>query len=94
MEGAERHANSINFYKNLSIAGGFLLLYVTGAGKYSVDAKLGLAEHRRYGAGLLERWGYTRPITIRRHPAAASTEASIILDQRQWQRPKQCAVAG
>jgi putative oxidoreductase len=44
MEGAERHANSINFYKNLSIVGGFLLLYVTGAGKYSVDAKLGLAD--------------------------------------------------
>jgi putative oxidoreductase len=30
----------INFYKNISIAGGFLLLFVTGAGKYSVDAKL------------------------------------------------------
>ena len=28
MEGAERYANSINFYKNLSIIGGFLLLYV------------------------------------------------------------------
>jgi uncharacterized membrane protein YphA (DoxX/SURF4 family) len=26
------------FYKNLSILGGFLLLYVTGAGKYSIDA--------------------------------------------------------
>ena len=26
------------FYKNLSIMGGFLLLYVTGAGKYSIDA--------------------------------------------------------
>lgn len=46
MEGAERYANSINFYKNLGIIGGFLLLYVTGAGKYSVDARLGLAETR------------------------------------------------
>jgi putative oxidoreductase len=27
-----------SFYKNLSIMGGFLLLYITGAGKYSVDA--------------------------------------------------------
>jgi putative oxidoreductase len=29
------------FYKNLSIVGGFLLLYITGAGKYSIDAILG-----------------------------------------------------
>jgi putative oxidoreductase len=26
------------FYKNLSIIGGFLLLYLSGAGKYSIDA--------------------------------------------------------
>jgi putative oxidoreductase len=26
------------FYKNLSIIGGFLLLYLCGAGKYSIDA--------------------------------------------------------
>src|ERR1700726_1645927 len=26
-----------SFYKNLSIMGGFLLLYITGAGKYSID---------------------------------------------------------
>jgi putative oxidoreductase len=38
MEGADRYANAINFYKNISIIGGFLLLYVTGAGRYSVDA--------------------------------------------------------
>ena len=29
------------FYKNLSIMGGFLLLYVTGAGKYSIDGAYG-----------------------------------------------------
>jgi putative oxidoreductase len=29
------------FYKNLSIIGGFLLLYITGAGKYSLDAWVG-----------------------------------------------------
>ena len=40
MEGAARYANAINFYKNISIIGGFLLLYVTGAGRYSVDARL------------------------------------------------------
>jgi putative oxidoreductase len=39
MEGAARYANAINFYKNLSIIGGFLLLYVTGPGRYSVDAR-------------------------------------------------------
>ena len=43
MEGATRYANAINFYKNISIIGGFLLLYVTGAGRYSVDARLGPA---------------------------------------------------
>jgi putative oxidoreductase len=39
MEGAARYGNAINFYKNVSIIGGFLLLYVTGPGKYSVDAR-------------------------------------------------------
>jgi putative oxidoreductase len=40
LEGPARYANTINFYKNWSIVGGFLLLYVTGPGRYSVDAKL------------------------------------------------------
>ena len=40
MEGAARYANAINFYKNVAIIGGFLLLYVTGPGRYSVDARL------------------------------------------------------
>jgi putative oxidoreductase len=31
------------FYKNLSIIGGLLLLYVTGAGKYSIDTLCGIA---------------------------------------------------
>ncbi len=30
-----------SFYKNLGIVGGFLLLCITGAGKYSIDAMLG-----------------------------------------------------
>jgi putative oxidoreductase len=38
-EGAARMANFINFYKNLSIMGGLLLLAVTGPGKYSIDKR-------------------------------------------------------
>jgi putative oxidoreductase len=37
-DGAAQYENEINFYKNISIIGGFFLLYVTGAGRYSVDA--------------------------------------------------------
>jgi putative oxidoreductase len=40
MEGAARYANAINFYKNISIIGGLLLLCVTGPGRYSLDALL------------------------------------------------------
>jgi putative oxidoreductase len=35
----DRTANMINFYKNISIIGGLLLLAVTGPGKYSVDGR-------------------------------------------------------
>jgi putative oxidoreductase len=37
MADGARVANVINFYKNISIIGGLLLLCVTGPGKYSVD---------------------------------------------------------
>lgn len=40
MTGAAQHINEINFFKNISIMGGFLLLYVTGAGRYSADTLL------------------------------------------------------
>jgi len=30
------------FYKDLSIMGGFFLLYIIGPGKYSIDALLGI----------------------------------------------------
>ena len=43
MTGAAYMANEINFFKNLAIVGGLLLLYVTGAGRYSVDRQFGLA---------------------------------------------------
>jgi putative oxidoreductase len=41
--GEDRVDNMDGFYKNLSIIGGFLLLYITGAGKYSIDALYGIA---------------------------------------------------
>jgi putative oxidoreductase len=44
MDGDVRSENAINFYKNISIVGGFLLLYVTGGGRYSVDALFGSAD--------------------------------------------------
>ena len=41
--GAEQVDSMDGFYKNLSIMGGFLLLYFTGAGKYSLDALWSIA---------------------------------------------------
>ena len=41
--GAAQVDSMDGFYKNLSIMGGFLLLFVTGAGKYSVDVLCGIA---------------------------------------------------
>ncbi len=35
-----RFQNEINFYKNISIIGGLLVLYVAGAGRYAIDAAL------------------------------------------------------
>jgi putative oxidoreductase len=40
---ADRVDSMDGFYKNLSIMGGFLLLHVTGAGQYSIDALCGIA---------------------------------------------------
>ena len=37
--GMEQYINMINFYKNISIIGGLLLLCATGPGKYSFDRK-------------------------------------------------------
>jgi len=37
MTGADRVDSMDGFYKNVSIMGGFLLLYITGGGKYSID---------------------------------------------------------
>lgn len=36
--GMARLENEINFWKNISIIGGLLLLYVTGAGRYAIDS--------------------------------------------------------
>jgi putative oxidoreductase len=43
VKGADYVDSLEGFYKDLSIMGGFLLLCVTGAGKYSIDALLGIA---------------------------------------------------
>ena len=43
MTGSEQVDSMDGFYKNLSIMGGFLLLYITGAGKYSIDVLFGIA---------------------------------------------------
>lgn len=42
MTGAEQSANMINFYKNVSIAGGWLLLSLIGPGRYSLDSLMGV----------------------------------------------------
>lgn len=42
MTGAEQVANEINFFKNVSIIGGLFVLYLTGAGRFSLDRALGL----------------------------------------------------
>jgi len=34
------HIQFITFFKDIAIAGGFLIIFVNGAGKYSVDHKL------------------------------------------------------
>ena len=39
MTGIEEYGSMINFYKNVSIVGGLLLLALTGPGKYSLDGK-------------------------------------------------------
>jgi len=43
MTGTDRVDNMDGFYKNFSIMGGFLLLHITGAGRYSIDALCGIA---------------------------------------------------
>jgi putative oxidoreductase len=40
MTGPAQMANEINFFKNVSIIGGLLLLYVAGPGRYSIDARI------------------------------------------------------
>jgi putative oxidoreductase len=37
--GMEQYVNMVNFYKNISIIGGLLLLVVTGPGRYSIDRR-------------------------------------------------------
>jgi putative oxidoreductase len=41
--GPDRVDSMDSFYKNLAIMGGLLLLYITGAGRYSIDRLCGIA---------------------------------------------------
>jgi putative oxidoreductase len=43
LAGVARVDSMDGFFKNISIMGGFVLLYVTGAGRYSIDALYGVA---------------------------------------------------
>jgi putative oxidoreductase len=43
IKGPEKVDSMDGFFKNMSIMGGFLLLHITGAGKYSIDALCGIA---------------------------------------------------
>jgi putative oxidoreductase len=43
VKGADFVDSLDGFYKDLSIMGGFLLLYITGAGKFSIDVLYGIA---------------------------------------------------
>jgi putative oxidoreductase len=43
VKGADYVDSMDNFYKNLAIMGGFLLLVIVGPGKYSIDALFGIA---------------------------------------------------
>jgi|ERR1700722_12291612 putative oxidoreductase len=43
LKGAELVDSMDGFYKDLSIMGGLLLLYITGAGRYSIDALCSIA---------------------------------------------------
>jgi putative oxidoreductase len=43
VKGADYVDTLEGFYKDLSVMGGFVLLFITGAGKYSIDALLGIA---------------------------------------------------
>ena len=43
VKGSEYVDSLDGFYKDLSIMGGFLLLSITGAGQYSIDALFGIA---------------------------------------------------
>ena len=42
LSGAEQSNAEINFFKNVSIMGGLFVLFITGAGRYSLDSKLHL----------------------------------------------------
>ena len=42
LSGADQINAEINFFKNVSIMGGLFVLFITGAGRYSLDSRLDL----------------------------------------------------
>jgi len=50
MEGTARAANQANFYKNLAIMAAYLLLAITGAGRYSLDHRAASAPSKAAAA--------------------------------------------
>ena len=48
MAGADQVGAEINFFKNVSIVSGLFLLYITGAGRFSLDRILGLDRSDTY----------------------------------------------
>jgi putative oxidoreductase len=88
MTGADQYSNEMHFYKNISIVGGFLLLYITGAGKYSLDAQLlpnpsGL--NRAFGLNeLVHHYGRSRMEVVDR----LSRFASKFSERRRSDRPR------
>jgi putative oxidoreductase len=47
MEGAARAGNEAHFFKNLAIIAAYLLIAMTGAGRYSLDQRLGTQASKR-----------------------------------------------
>ena len=74
MEGAARAANQANFYKNLAIMAAYLLLAITGAGRYSLDHRAVSAPSKAAAAS-----AYARLPAARVTAAQSKTERRVCL---------------
>ena len=55
IQGTARAANQANFYKNLAIMAAYLLLAITGAGRYSLDHRAASAPSKAAAASAYAR---------------------------------------